>query len=172
MATTTPSTLAEFMAKTVSGDASSPVWVKFKNPITGERPFRQMSGNFSHGHYELTPEQLLAGEELADQIIGIAAKLNIDIRNFSDVSQVMAFDTNPRELSRKELGAYLIGQSLANQTSLGADGFQSKLSPVFRMASSRLAIELGRQVYGDNFPSQSATDTLTEASMNAVKNTL
>ena len=170
--TNTTNTLAEFMAKTVCGDPSSPVWVKFKNPVTGERPFRQMVGNYSHGHYELTPEQLLAGEDLAEQIIKIAAKLGVDIREFADVREVMSFDTNPRELSRRELGAYLIGQALANQTSLGAQGFQSKLSPVFRMASSKLSIELGRQVYGDNFPEHSATNTLTEASMDSVKQQL
>jgi len=84
----------------------------------------------------------------------------------------MGFDTNPRELSQTELGAYLIGQAMANYTSLGAQGFQSKLAPVFKMASSRLAIELGRQVYGDNFPEHSATNTLTDESMDAVKKQL
>lgn len=161
-------TLYEFM-RIASGNATrSDVWLKFTAPGTGAAPDTQMRGSYYGGDYTLTRQQLTSGEVLAQQIMNLSDALGIDIRSFDDIREVMGFDTNPRDLTCTELGAYLIGQAMANHTSLGLKGFESQLVPVFRLMSNKLAIELGRQVYGDNFPEQSATNTLSIDSMEAV----
>ena len=159
-------TLEQFLKQQLGGAARG----VFENPRTGREPFQKMSGDYSQGDYEMTPSMMESARILGQQVMDLAKKADVDITQLDDIKVVMGYDKDPDSLTPDELGAYMIGQALAENTSFsGIRGFVSRLAPSFELRSNDdLAEELGRQVFGDNNPNASSVDTSTDDSMKPV----
>ena len=160
-----PNTLGAFLQ-------SSGIGRMFFYPPTGVtgQPYQEMHKETSGGDFSLSPNQARSAEMLAQEVLDMAKSKGVDIRRFDDIKKVMGYDTNPNELTVKELAAYMVGMSVeATRSREGV--FRASIRPELNIKSeaSTLALEAGRQVFGDTTPNQSSTDTSTEASMKAVK---
>jgi len=161
------------------------------------------TARFENGDYSMSnPKMFEAIELLGEEIKDIAEKQGIDLKQFADLKTAFQYDQNPNEISAAEIGSYVIGIFMFENTlpnhyippiapNMGkakTEGFYSelnKIEEVFNEYSNAaqgirgnirgiqdLCEELGKQVYGDNSPETSSTDTTTEKSLEVLKSLL
>lgn len=153
-------------------------------------------------YFMSNPKMFRAIELMGQQIKDIAAEKGVDLKQFSDLEAAFEYDQDPNEISPAELGSYIIGVFMFHETlpnhyippiapnmpPENTEGFYSeldKVEEVFRNSSiaargirenirgiQDLCVELGKQVYGDNSPETSSTDTRTEESLKVLKSLL
>lgn len=151
-------TLESFLEGIIGGD----VQATFDNPElgSGTGPFSEMNAYFVGHEYEMSGDMFASAAMLGQEILDIAEANGVDITTFEDIQSIMGYDNDVTSLSAEELGAYLIGQSIAGNSNL-ADPLK-EMGAVFTIESSEVAVQLGQQVFGDNRPEQSSQDTSTE----------
>lgn len=163
----TPKTLIDFISQAQSGGEG----FFFDDPKHVGKVFAAMNQDFSDGNYRLSEAQMQSARILGQEIIDYAKQNNVDLAHFPEVKAAMGYDQNRQDLSAEELGAFLVGYAMQNRTF--ADQFGKITSTLKATNSFRLngemneatdvALELGRQVYGDTRPQQSSTNTSSTA---------
>lgn len=148
------------------------------------------------------PKMFRAIELMGQQLKDIAEEKGVDLKQFSDLKAAFEYDLDPNEISGAELGSYVIGVFMFHRTlpnhyippmapdmpTENTEGFYSELDKVEEVFSDDsiaaqgirenirgiqdLCEELGKQVYGDNSPETSSTDTKTEKSLERLKSLL
>jgi hypothetical protein len=135
------------------------------------------------GDFKLQADAQKQADNLGKEIRRVVEEKGAKLTDFSDIKEVMAYDKNPKELSDKELGAYALGTVFA-QSNMGKSPFeQGEARYKLRVTDSvdfeglnphqlQQAVKLGKQIFGDNNPSLSATDTTTPKSFGALNKNL
>ena len=150
-------TLAEFLNEAIAGSKDEAVAANFQDPKSSDpnAPWSAMNKHFKDGDFELKPSEFESARMLAKEIIDLAKQKGVKLEEMDDLKKAMGFDKNPRQLSQDELAAYLIGMSLAD-SSYKQMGTNIEMKDKFRTdANSDLALEFGKQVFGDNRPGDS-----------------
>jgi hypothetical protein len=130
-----------------------------------------MNQDFKDGNFQLTEAQMESARLLGQEIIDYAKANNVDLRQFPEVKAAMGYDKNGAQLSAEELGAFMIGYAMQNTSMLSAPSAPTVMTSSLSATNSfkgydgniqqatDVAVELGRQVYGDTRPAQAAIDT-------------
>lgn len=152
---------------------------------------------FEDGNYTFNDPKVFAAIELMGQdMLDIANEQGVDLSQFEDLKIAFGYDLNPDEISAGEIGAYVAGVFMSDSTHKNhpgplEPGIQNNPRGITSIFESfeiipkeeyftqdqfipfvELSQELGRQVYGDNSPKTSSTDTSTDASMEKIKDFL
>ena len=156
-----------------------------RDPAIPEQQYAAMSGQLGvkpgsnvQGDFRLTPNQLKSQEMMGQEIMDLAKKQGVDLTKFPEVRAAMGYDMDGGHLSAAELGAFITGLVLDRSARLEGGKVVADLTsetPIMSeptAAQWKLAVDLGRQVFGDNYPAQSSTDTSTANSMQPIVNEL
>lgn len=122
--------------------------------ITGQELNRVVKDDF-----RLSSKEGHSAIELAQYIRAVAEKGGVKLEDLKDIKEVMGFDGNPRNLSDRELSAYLVGKAASNGIS-DTGGSEVRLRPDTSAAaplwsldkgSMESALAIGRQVFIDTY---------------------
>lgn len=147
----------------------------FDDPKHIGQAFGSMNQQFKDGDYQLTDEQMDSATILGQEIIAMAKAKNVDLTKFPEIKAAMGYDKDAKSLTAEELGAFMVGYAMQNSTRIGQfvgtltsdlSADQNRIGP----AATDLAVELGRQVYGDTNTSNSSVNTTTDKSMDKINN--
>jgi hypothetical protein len=135
--------------------------------ITGHELNRVIKDNFS-----LTSNEERSAIRLASHIRAVAEKEGVRLEDLKDIKEVMGFDKNPRNLSDKELAAYLVAKAASNISDVGGREIRlrpdtSFTKPLWSLdkESMESALAIGRKIFADTYPSVSSTGTSNADSM-------
>lgn len=139
---------------------------------------------FFDGNYKHSKVPTESAINLANLILKVAKDENFDLTTLEDIKKVMSYDKDNKNLSVDELAAYIVGTSFGTETSLNESGVSKhgtfihdkgmlasigantvKFNNKVSQNDLDIAVEIGQQIFGDNFPENSSVDTSTEKSI-------
>jgi hypothetical protein len=133
-----------------------------------------MNHDFAGGDYHLDADQMKSAEIVGQQIIDLAKEKNVDLKKFPEIQAAMGYDKNGGDLTAAELGAFMVGVAMQNQTAISQTGdLVSHLDAKFKVPdkATDLAAALGAEVYGATKPENSAFSKSTlDAVVEGIKN--
>jgi hypothetical protein len=142
----------------------------FDDPKHPGSMFKAMERDFRDGNYRLTEAQMESATILGQEIIDFAKQKNVSLYQFPEIRAAMGYEKGAESpLNAAELGAFMVGYAMQNSSvveaftgvvsHLSADQHLLKDSEGRAVEATDLAVELGRQVYGDTLPNKSSVDT-------------
>ncbi|MFM9890672.1 MAG: hypothetical protein ACKVOE_08570 [Rickettsiales bacterium] len=127
----------------------------FDNPDNTDQRMTGMPIGFKNGDYQLDERQMRSVEAYGQSILDIAKKDGVDLTQFADIRQAMAYDKNSGELSAAELGSYMYARGMSLSSGTQGGEFFQKLSRNFNSPDPVLAEEpivvLGSKSYQEQY---------------------